>query len=136
MLGPCFRTQWAVYLSSDHCLTPPPPPTSYGRGCDFWKIIEGGNQEFFVKIASDQPSRYQQNFINLYCFALFYPLLCCIRCYFLKNTGKLIVYLRNLSDNNFLFLFFIFGDIFLGAHNFWTLPFVSVNTTLTIFFFF
>ena len=30
-----------------------------------------------------------------------------------RNVRKLIVYLRNLSDkNNFLFLFFIFGDIF------------------------
>ena len=34
----------------------------------------------------------------------------CLRCSFEQNTRELIAYLRNLSENNnFLFLFFIFG---------------------------
>ena len=42
---------------------------------------------------------------------------------FEQKTKRFIVYLRNLSENNdFLFLF-IFGNIFWGAHNIWTLPF-------------
>ena len=65
---------------------------------------------------------------KVYWFILFYTLLAtffsCIRCSYEQNERKLIVYFRNLSDNNdFLFLFFIFGDIFLGAHNVWTLQF-------------
>ena len=58
--------------------------------------------------------QYQQNYVDLYCFAHFQPLLfSCIRCYYEQNTRKPIVYLRNLSDNNnFVFPFFIFGDIF------------------------
>ena len=48
----------------------------------------------------------------------------CLRCSFEKNTRKLIAYLRNLSDSsNFLFLFCFFGNIFLGVHNIWKLPF-------------
>ena len=65
---------------------------------------------------------------KFYWFILFFKLLVtsfsCIRCSFEQNTRKLVVYLRNLSDNNnFLFLFFIFWDFFLGSHNVWTLPF-------------
>ena len=64
---------------------------------------------------------------KFYWFILFCTLLAtfsCVRCSFEQNTRKLIVYLRNLSaNNNFLFLFFISGDIFLGTHNVWTLPF-------------
>ena len=42
-----------------------------------------------------------QNFIDLYCFSLFLPLLfSCIRFSFERKTKKLIVYLRNLSDND------------------------------------
>ena len=34
----------------------------------------------------------------------------CVRCSFEQNTRELIAYMRNLSENNnFLFLFFIFG---------------------------
>lgn len=46
-----------------------------------------------------------------------------------QNRGKIIVYLINLSDNNiFVFHFFSFGNIFLGAHNVRTLPFsVSIR---------
>ena len=41
-----------------------------------------------------------------------------------KRTQESCVYLRNLSDNiNFLFLSFIFGDIFLGTHNIWMLAY-------------
>ena len=48
----------------------------------------------------------------------------CIRCYFEQNTRKLIVYLRNLLDNNNShFISFISGNIFLSAHNLWPLPF-------------
>ena len=48
----------------------------------------------------------------------------CIRCSFGQNTRNFIVYLRNLSDiNNFLVLFVIFRDIFLGAYSVWTLSF-------------
>ena len=36
---------------------------------------------------------------------------------------KLIVYLRNLLDNTIFLFVFIFWEIFLGAHNVWTLPF-------------
>ena len=46
-------------------------------------------------------------------FTHFQPLLfSCIRCSFEQNTRNLIVYLRNLSENYFLFLFFIFEVIF------------------------
>ena len=58
--------------------------------------------------------QYQQNFIDLYHFAHFQPLLfSSIRCSVEQNIRKLIVYCKNLSENNnFMFLFFIFGDIF------------------------
>ena len=35
-----------------------------------------------------------------------------IRCYFVQNTRKLIDYLRNISEKNYFFLFFIVRDIF------------------------
>ena len=50
----------------------------------------------------------------LFCFALLFS---CIRCSFEENTRKLIVYLRNLSDHNFLFCFFILRSIFGSTHN-------------------
>ena len=55
----------------------------------------------------------------MYCFVHFKLLLfSCMRYCFEQNTRKLIVYLRSLSDNShFLYLFFIFGDTFLDAHN-------------------
>ena len=61
-------------------------------------------------------------------FILFCTLLAiffsCIRCSFEQNTRKFNVYLRNLSENsNFIFLFFIFGNIFWGTHKVWTLPY-------------
>ena len=52
---------------------------------------------------------------KFYLFILFFTLLAtfsCVRCSFEQNTRKLIVYLRNLSDSNIFFLFFIYGDIF------------------------
>lgn len=66
--------------------------------------------------------------MDWYCFAHFHPLLfSCIRCFSELNTVKFSVFLKNLSNNsNFLFLIFIFQDIFLGTHNFWTLPFCSI----------
>ena len=39
------------------------------------------------------------------------------------NAMKLIVYLRNLLDNTIFLFAFIIWEIFLGAHNVWTLPF-------------
>ena len=64
--------------------------------------------------------QYQQNFIDLFYFAQFLPLLfSCIRFSFEQNTRKLIVYLRYLpNNNNFLFLFLIFRDIFWGPITF------------------
>ena len=53
-----------------------------------------------------------QTFIHFYLAA----------CSFEQNKREVIVYLRNLSDSILLFFLFIFGDIFLGAHNLWTLP--------------
>ena len=40
----------------------------------------------------------------------------CIRCAFVQNTRKLIVYLRNLSENVFFFLLNLWGNFF-GTHN-------------------
>ena len=66
----------------------------------------------------------QQNFIDLYCLTCFYMLCSCIRCSFEQNARKLIVCLRHISDNNnFLYFFFIFDNIFLSTHNVGTLPF-------------
>ena len=50
----------------------------------------------------------------LFCTLIKPLLFSCISCSFEQNTMKLIVYLRKLSENsNFLFIFFIFGEIFL-----------------------
>ena len=44
--------------------------------------------------------------------------------FFWIKCSEADVYLRNLSEsNNFLFLIFIFGELFLGIHNIWALPF-------------
>ena len=50
----------------------------------------------------------------------------CIRYCFEQNTRKLIVYLRILSDNShfLIFLFFIFGDTFLDAHNIYDIIYI------------
>ena len=45
-----------------------------------------------------------------------------IKYYFKQNTSKLIVYLRNFSGSNVLFLFFILGTFFGGIHNVWMIP--------------
>ena len=61
-------------------------------------------------------------YIVLHVFSHFFN---CTRCSFEHNARKRIIFFRNLSDNNnFLFLFFIFGDIFLGADNVSMLPFL------------
>lgn len=57
----------------------------------------------------DYYSEYQQIFINIILHTF-------TRCSFKQNTRTLIGCLKNLSKNiNFLFLFFMFGDIFLGT---------------------
>ena len=57
--------------------------------------------------------KYLGNFVDLFIIChIFYTL----SVTFEQNTRKFIVYLGNLSGNsNFLFLFFMFGDIVLGA---------------------
>lgn len=53
------------------------------------------------------------------------PLFSCIRCSFELNTRKLIVCFRNFSENNnFRFLFFIFGNALQGVLKVWTLQFL------------
>ena len=58
----------------------------------------------------------QQSFNYLYYFPLFHPLLfSCISCFCEQNTGKLIIYLRNLSEKPIFFFSSSFLGIFLWA---------------------
>ena len=66
---------------------------------------------------------YLQNFIDLHYFSYFQPVLSsCLSCSFKQSTRKLIVYLRNLLDNNlflspsFLGTFFWVSIIFKFSH--------------------
>ena len=60
------------------------------------------------------------DFFNTYKILLFY--LSCIRCYWIEHKEAHCLLEKIFRQQQF-FLFFIFGDIFLGAHNVWTLPF-------------
>ena len=59
--------------------------------------------------------QYQQNFITLYCFPHFLPLLfSCTRCSLEQSTRKVIIYLKNYQTTTIFF----FSSSFLGTF-FW-----------------
>ena len=95
------------------CIVTVSHPEKYGGNISSWNLV------YFPQ--------YQQKFIDIYCLAHFWLLLfSCIRCFFELDTRKVILYLRNSSDNNSFFFSFIhfWGHLF-GCPNVWTLSYAA-----------
>ena len=98
--------------------------------------------EFFYKtLPVSHPEIWEQrfqtgvNFLNpsiilLICILLHTLASQLYKMFFEQNTRKLFVYFINLSDNNFLFLFFIFWVIFYGRPSRLSATIFRLNATL------
>ena len=105
------------------------------------KKVNCPNEFFYKTLPVSHPEIWGQrfqtrvNFLNpsiilLICILLHTLATQLYKMFFEQSTRKLFVYFRNLSDNNFLFLFFIFWVIFYGRPSRLSATIFRLNATL------